>query len=215
MENDHLNQNNQREIPIEDSEASSQAESSTPAEGATPEDSLENSSELDASLPESLKELVEKAAKADEYWDRLVRLQAEFENYKKRSLRDQTDAIKYANRALLERLLPTMDHFEMAMAAVNQAQPISIDSLKQGIIMVHQQLKNTLMETGLEEIDAMGKDFDPNLHEAVSQVETTDVEEGKVVNQLRKGYKLADRLLRPATVVVAKKPEVASSDTDS
>ena len=72
--------------------------------------------------------------------------------------------------------------------------------------MIHQQLKNVLAEAGLEEVDATGKTFDPNLHEAVSQQETADVPEGQVVQQLRKGYKLRDRLLRPASVVVAKHP---------
>ena len=72
--------------------------------------------------------------------------------------------------------------------------------------MILQQLKSALAEAGLEEIDAAGKTFDPNLHEAVSQQETTSVPEGQVVQQLRKGYKLRERLLRPATVVVAKAP---------
>jgi molecular chaperone GrpE len=74
--------------------------------------------------------------------------------------------------------------------------------------MVHQQLKSALAEAGLEEIDAQNKTFDPNLHEAVSEQETAETSEGQVVQQLRKGYKLRDRLLRPASVVVAKKPAV-------
>jgi len=72
--------------------------------------------------------------------------------------------------------------------------------------MIYQQLKNVLIESGLEEVDASGQQFDPNLHEAVSQREAADVPEGQVVQQLRKGYKLRERLLRPASVVVAKKP---------
>ena len=72
--------------------------------------------------------------------------------------------------------------------------------------MISQQLKNVLAEAGLEEVDATGKPFDPNLHEAVSQRETTEAPEGQVIQQLRKGYKLRDRLLRPATVVLAKQP---------
>jgi molecular chaperone GrpE len=72
--------------------------------------------------------------------------------------------------------------------------------------MIYQQLKSLLAETGVEEIDAAGKPFDPNFHEAVSQKETTEAPEGQVVQQLRKGYKLKDRLLRPATVIVAKQP---------
>jgi molecular chaperone GrpE len=78
--------------------------------------------------------------------------------------------------------------------------------LQAGIAMIQQQLKGVLAEAGLEEIDANGKPFDPTLHEAVSQLETADAPEGQVVQQIRKGYKLRDRLLRPAAVVVAKKP---------
>ncbi len=72
--------------------------------------------------------------------------------------------------------------------------------------MIHQQLRNVLLESGLEEVDAAGKMFDPNWHEAVSQQETAEVPEGQVLQQLRKGYKLRDRLIRPATVIVARKP---------
>jgi molecular chaperone GrpE len=81
-----------------------------------------------------------------------------------------------------------------------------VQSLQTGISMVHQQLKNALTEAGLEEVDATGKRFDPNLHEAVSQQESAEVPEGHVVQQLRKGYKLRERLLRPASVIVAKAP---------
>ena len=77
--------------------------------------------------------------------------------------------------------------------------------------MIQQQLKSILAETGLEEMDASGQPFDPTLHEAVSQLETADVPEGHVVQQIRKGYKLRDRLLRPATVVVAKKPPASAT----
>ena len=76
--------------------------------------------------------------------------------------------------------------------------------------MIQQQLKNVLVESGLEEVDASGKPFDPNLHEAVSQQETPDAPEGSVLQQLRKGYKLRERLLRPASVIVAKKPSPAT-----
>jgi molecular chaperone GrpE len=101
-----------------------------------------------------------------------VRLNAEFDNFKKRAARERAEAVKYANEALLERLIPTLDHFEMAMAAVNNAQDNSMASIKMGIEMVHNQLKSTLKEAGLQEIDALGKEFDPVWHEAVSQKET-------------------------------------------
>ena len=155
--------------------------------------------------PEQLSELKERAAKADEHWDRLLRVTADLENFKKRAAREKTDAIKYANENLLQKLIPILDSFDMALAAVQTADGgTTAQSLQTGINMIYQQLRNTLAESGLEELDATGKPFDPNLHEAVSQKETAEAPEGQVIQQLRKGYKFRDRLLRPATVVVAK-----------
>ncbi|MBM3838440.1 MAG: nucleotide exchange factor GrpE [Verrucomicrobia bacterium] len=156
--------------------------------------------------PEAIEELRAKAAKADEYWDRLLRAAADFENYKKRSARERQDAVKYANESLLEKLIPVLDNFDMAAAAANQPQSSSVESIRTGITMIHSQLKSLVAEAGLEEIDASNKLFDANWHEAVSQQESAEVPDGHVLQQLRKGYKLRDRLLRPATVVVAKKP---------
>ena len=156
--------------------------------------------------PEQLAELKERAAKADEHWDRLLRTTADFDNFKKRATREKQDAIKYANESLLQKLIPILDNFDMALSAAQNAQSDGSQSLQTGINMIFQQLKALLAESGVEEVDAAGKPFDPNLHEAVSQKETTEVPEGQVVQQLRKGYKLKERLLRPASVIVAKQP---------
>jgi molecular chaperone GrpE len=156
--------------------------------------------------PEQLSELKERAAKADEHWERLLRTTADFDNFKKRATREKQDAVKFANESLLQKLIPILDNFDMALSAAQNAQTDGTQSLQTGISMIYQQLKTLLTETGVEEVDAMGKPFDPNLHEAVSQKETTEAPEGQVVQQLRKGYKLRERLLRPASVVVAKPP---------
>ena len=155
---------------------------------------------------EQLEDLKDLAAKADDHWQRLLRTSADFENFKKRSTREKQDAIKFANESLLQKLIPVLDNFDMALSAAQASQGDAAQSLQTGINMIYQQLKNALGEAGLEEVDAAGKVFDPNLHEAVSQKESADVPEGTVVQQLRKGYKLRDRLLRPASVVVAKQP---------
>jgi len=155
--------------------------------------------------PGQLEELKARATKADEYWDRLLRTTADLENFKKRAAREKNDAIRFANEGLIEKLVPVLDHFDMALAAT-QANAASAQSLQDGVAMIHQQLKKVLIDAGLEEIDAAGQPFDPNRHEAVSQEETGEVPEGQVVRQLRKGYKLRDRLLRPASVTVAKAP---------
>jgi len=156
--------------------------------------------------PEQLEELKERAAKADEHWERLVQTTADFENFKKRIAREKQDAIKFANEALLQKLVTVLDNFDMALSAAQTEQTEAAQSLQTGIKMIHQQLKNVLVEAVLQEVDAAGKQFDPNLHEAVSQKETSEAPEGQVVEQLRKGYKLRERLLRPASVVVAKAP---------
>jgi molecular chaperone GrpE len=157
--------------------------------------------------PEQLSELKERAAKADEHWERLLRTSADFDNFKKRAAREKQDAIKFANESLLQKLIPVLDNFDMALAATQTSgKGDAVQSLQTGVNMIYQQLKSALTEAGLEELDATDKPFDPNVHEAVSQQETADVPEGQVVQQLRKGYKFRDRLLRPATVVVAKHP---------
>jgi molecular chaperone GrpE len=156
--------------------------------------------------PENLEELRAEAAQSKEHWDRLLRTTAEFENFRKRAAREKEEAIRYANQTLLERLLPVMDSFDMAVAAAQSTNAESAQSLKDGINLVLQQFRDALRLAGLEEIEAHGKPFDPNLHEAVSQLETAEVEDGHVAQQLRKGYLLRDRLVRPATVVVARKP---------
>jgi molecular chaperone GrpE len=155
---------------------------------------------------EQLGELKERAGKADEHWERLLRMAADFENFKKRTTREKQDAIKFANETLVQKLIPVLDNFDNALSATQTAEAPSAQSLQAGVSMILQQLRQVLIEAGLEEVDATGKQFDPNLHEAVAQKETAEVPEGHVVQQLRKGYKLRERLLRPASVVVAKPP---------
>jgi len=164
--------------------------------------------------PEQLEELKARAAKADEHWDRLLRTAADLENFKKRAARERIEAAQAAAAALIQKILPVLDHFEMAQTATQTAQDDKLAALQAGVAMIQQQLKNALTESGLEEIDASGKPFDPKWHEAVAQQETADVPEGHVVQQLRKGYRLRDRLLRPAAVIVAKKPAAENPKPD-
>lgn len=168
-----------------------------PAEAATTE-AVPSAQEIAA--------LKEQAAKGKEHWEALLRTTADFDNFKKRAARERQEAIKYANEGLLQKLIPIVDNFDMALGAATTAKEGAAQSLQTGVNMILTQFRNALTEAGLEEIDAAGKTFDPNFHEAVSQQETAAVPEGQVVQQLRKGYKLRDRLLRPATVIVAKKP---------
>jgi len=155
--------------------------------------------------PEQIDQLKERAAKADEYRERLLREAADFDNYKKRAARERQDSVTYANENLLQKLIPVLDTFEMALAAT-ASDGASAQSLQTGVLMVYNQLKSALADAGLQEIDARGKVFDPNLHEAVSQQESAEVPDGEVMQQIRKGYMFRNRLVRPAGVIVAKKP---------
>jgi molecular chaperone GrpE len=136
----------------------------------------------------------------DELNARVLRLTADYDNYRKRAQREKEDVRQFSNQDLLEKLLPVLDNFEMAITAVKEADP----SIKDGVQMIYDQLFAVLKDSGMEPIDAMGEAFDPNLHEALSQEETTNANEGTVVQQVQRGYKLNERLVRPARVVVAK-----------
>lgn len=178
-------------------------------EAATADKTVENTTVATTTdlTPEQIEELKARATKADEHWERLLRATADLENFKRRAAREKIETAQFANAALLQKLLPILDNFEMAQTAAQNAQGDSLASLQAGVAMIQQQLKSILTDSGLEEIDASGKPFDPTLHEAVSQQETAEVPESHVVQQIRKGYKLRDRLLRPAAVIVAKNPE--------
>lgn len=156
--------------------------------------------------PQEIEQLKEQAAKANEHWEQMLRLAADFENFKKRAARERQETSKYATESLLQKLIPVLDNFDMALAAASNAKTNTLQQLQSGVAMIYQQIKSVLAEVGLEEVDASNKIFDPNWHEAIAQQESTEVPEGQVLQQLRKGYKLRDRLLRPAGVVVAKKP---------
>jgi molecular chaperone GrpE len=182
------------------------AENSPPGAGEVVTDELPSAIELGSLSPEQFEELKARATKADEYWDRLLRTTADFDNFKKRAARERQDAIKFANESLMQKLVTVLDNFEMAQTAAQTGAADSLKSLQEGVAMIYQQLRNVLTEAGLEDVDASGKPFDPNYHEAVSEQESAEVPEGQVLQQLRKGYKLRERLLRPASVIVAKAP---------
>ncbi|MEE2813887.1 MAG: nucleotide exchange factor GrpE [Verrucomicrobiota bacterium] len=159
--------------------------------------------ETDEESTENPVNLVEAQEKIDELNARILRLTADYDNFRKRALRDKDDVRQYANQDLLEKLLPVLDNFEMAISAVKDADP----SIKDGVQMIYDQLFNVLKDSGMEPIDAIGMQFDPNFHEAISQEESVEFEEGKVIQQVQRGFRLQDRLVRAARVVVAKAPE--------
>jgi molecular chaperone GrpE len=139
---------------------------------------------------------------AESYLDDLRRLQADFENYRKRTLREQTARTASASQALVARLLPVLDNFERAVSAAEQSR--DFDGMLKGVEMVLGALREVLEGEGLVKIEAEGKPFDPERHEAVIAVEQEDSEPGMVVEIVRAGYELGGKVLRPAMVKVAK-----------
>jgi molecular chaperone GrpE len=136
----------------------------------------------------------------DSLLDRLARLQAEFDNYRKRSNKENADFRDYAVADAVRQLLPTIDNFALALKSA-QANP---EDLKKGVELIHKQLQEALQKIGVQRIPAQGQPFDPHLHEAIEMVESNDVPDHHVLEELQPGYKFKDRLLRPAMVRVAK-----------
>lgn len=158
-------------------------------------------------------ELAEAKAKAKENWDKFLRATADLENYRRRAKRDLDDAKAESRTRVLKEMLPVVDNLERALAHTEGADTASI---LEGVRLVLRQFSHALEKCEVTAIEAEGKPFDPNQHEAIGQKES-DAPAGSVVEVLQKGYKLADRLLRPALVVVARaKPEPApAADTST
>jgi molecular chaperone GrpE len=144
-------------------------------------------------------ELQKLRSERDTLLDRLARLQAEFENARKRAAREQQEFRDFATADAIKALLPALDSFERALQAPANQQ----NEFRDGVELIYKQLQDALVKLGVRPIPAKGERFDPHVHEAIEMVETTDVPDHQVVDELQRGYKLKDRLLRPAMVKVA------------
>jgi len=133
------------------------------------------------------------------YLDRLARLQAEFDNFRKRNQREQVEFRDYALSDTLKQLLPILDSLDRALKAEN----ISVAEFRSGIELIDRQFHDVLTRLGVEPIVAVGKPFDPNQHNAIQMVETAEVPDGQVIDELQRGYRMRDRILRAAMVRVA------------
>lgn len=134
--------------------------------------------------------------------DRLMRLAAEFDNYKKRTSREISMLVKNAGESVISQLLPTLDNIERALQAPQLSDETK--SFAQGIVMIHQQLLETLEKEGLEVLESLGQPFDPTMHEAIMAVDKDDTPEQTILDEVEKGYRLNEKILRPAKVVVSK-----------
>ena len=165
----------------------------------------------EAAQPAPSKEAEELAAVKDRY----TRLMADFDNFRKRQVRERDEFVKRANERLLEELLPIVDNMELALSKCDAEK----DPMAAGVKMVHDQLVALLKKFGMEPIDAAGQPFDPNLHEALSQIPSPTVPAMTVIEQYRRGWKLAGRVLRPAQVIVSagapEEPPAAASEAEA
>ena len=149
-------------------------------------------------------------AQRDEYYDLLLRKTAEFDNYRKRVERDRRELSEFASADVLKSILPLVDDLERALAAAPAAEEAAgkdpraaIAAYRAGVELIHKQLLDVLKKKGVTPIDSVGQDFDPHIHQAVTQEVSADHREGEVMQEMARGYKLGDRLLRPAMVKVA------------
>jgi molecular chaperone GrpE len=155
-----------------------------------------------AAAPASGDELQKLKAERDTLVDRLARLQAEFENARKRTTREQQDFREYAAADTVKTLLPILDSFQRALKVGAKEK----SEFHSGVELIYKQLQDALGKTGLKAIPAVGQPFDPHVHEAIEMVDTTEVPDHQILEELQHGYKLKDRLLRPAMVRVARNP---------
>lgn len=162
---------------------------------------------------EALRQELEKAqTEAKDYLDQLLRSRADYANYKRRAELDRQEMIKYGNAGLMKKLLPVMDDFERAF----QALPHGLEKMTwlDGIALVQRKLEFVLGNEGLEAILVEGQKFDPAMHEAISYEERNDMEDGDIIAEAQKGYKLGERVLRPALVRVARRISKPEAETD-
>jgi molecular chaperone GrpE len=161
------------------------------------EPEIVNNEQLDEAQDIQLIELTEKLA---EIQDRYLRLSAEFDNYRKRTLKERYELIKTAGEDVLNDLLPVLDDFDRAMSVMSSSD--SIDAILEGTSLIYNKFKSILENKGLTEINPVGAEFDPDIHEAIAKIKGTDEQVGKIVDVTQKGYSLNEKIIRHPKVVI-------------
>ncbi len=175
---------------------------SASAAGECVSDSVES---IEAAEPVSRAEFEQLKAERDQLLDRIARLQAEFENARKRAERERLEFRDYATGSVVEQFLPVVDNFELALKSDGSA-----DQLRSGVALIVKQMEDVLKQMQVIAVPAVGEAFDPRVHEALGSVERDDLPDQHVAEEIRRGYKLHERLLRPALVRVAHNPKQKS-----
>jgi len=144
--------------------------------------------------------LAEQLSQAEEYRDRLVRLQADYDNFRRRSRQEKEEIYKYTSVKMISALLPVLDNFELALSAEGD----SIESFKSGVQMIYKLLNDVLAAEGVVQILSVGEQFDPLKHEAVLRVDSDEYPDNTIIEELRRGYYIKDKVIRPSMVKVVK-----------
>jgi molecular chaperone GrpE len=178
-------------------------------DGATAEETGEVS-EPDAQEPSPFSKLRSQVdvlmSERASLYDKLLRRQAEFENYRKRVERERAELYQHGREDVLLQFLPVVDNFERALSSLEESEG-DAEALRRGVELIHKQFSDALVKLGLETVEAVGHTFDPHVHEAVTTEATDKHKENTVIEEFQRGYKIGDRLLRPAKVKVASTPE--------
>jgi molecular chaperone GrpE len=201
----------EKKIKIENGDDLKENQSSDSTEGSHRKDGEltadNNSDPTGIEEPDTVKSLMAKletvTKESQENYDRLLRVSAEFENYKKRSVRELSDVQKYANQSLVRDLLPIIDNLDLALKSATESDSNTDGCLLDGVELTRKEIIKVFEKNNIEQIEAIGKPFDPNFHEAVMREESDEYAENTVINEMQKGYLMHDRLIRPAMVVVA------------
>jgi molecular chaperone GrpE len=188
-EEENMREPSQKNIPIDTADPDTDRVEQLQAEGS--------GDDLNASV-----EIEQLQAERDQLLDRLTRLQAEFDNYRKREAKERAEFRDYSLANTVERFLPVVDNFQLALRSQG-----SVEQLRSGVDLIVRQMEEILRALGVQPVPTDAAQFDPRVHEAIEMVERDDVPDHQILDEVRRGYTLRDRLLRPAMVRVANNPK--------
>jgi len=183
-----------------------EVESKTKEKDEVQQEEHKKKKKKDAIIEELQKSLEEKEENIKILQDKLLYLQADFENFKKLKIKEKQEILMFGNEVLIRQLLPVLDNLERALEHVSKTEDFK--SIEEGVEITLNEFLKVLEKSGVTRVDALGKKFDPNIHEALYQEERDDVEPDTIVSEFQKGYMLNGRLIRPSRVSVSKKPEI-------
>jgi molecular chaperone GrpE len=183
-----------------------EVESKTKEKDEVQQEEHKKKKKKDAIIEELQKSLEEKEENIKTLQDKLLYLQADFENFKKLKIKEKQEILMFGNEVLIRQLLPVLDNLERALEHVSKTEDFK--SIEEGVEITLNEFLKVLEKSGVTRVDALGKKFDPNIHEALYQEERDDLEPDTIVSEFQKGYMLNGRLIRPSRVSVSKKPEI-------